>query len=118
MAIRYLADSDLREHIVRAVKRREPTIDFQTAHAAGLQGMDDLAVLRRAASEDRIVVSHDKRTMPRAFAALRLEGVASPGLFLVIPQDAEIQRVVDSRVLAWAASDPADWTDRITKLPF
>ena len=118
MPIRYQADNDLRQHYVRAVRRREPAVDFQTALFAGLEGMDDLAVLRKAASEGRILVSHDKRTMPQALASLIREGMESPGIFVVIPQNAEIQRVSDTLILAWAASDPAEWANRITKIPF
>ena len=80
--------------------------------------MDDLAVLRKAALEGRILVSHDKRTMPKALAALRNEGLESPGVFLVIPQNAEIQPVCESLILAWAASDSLEWQNRITKIPF
>ena len=80
--------------------------------------MDDLAVLRQAASENRILVSHDKRTMPQAFATLLHEGIESPGIFLVIPQNAGIQRVSESLILAWAASDSVEWKNRITKGPF
>jgi hypothetical protein len=116
--IRYQADKDLRHHFILAVRRREPAIDFQTAVIAGLDAMDDLAVLRKAALEGRILVSHDTRTMPKALTALRNEGLESPGIFLVIPQDAEIQRVCESLILAWAASDPVEWQNRITKIPF
>jgi hypothetical protein len=41
---------------------------IQTAQAARLDGLDDKAVLRVAASQSRIPVSHDKRTMPKALA--------------------------------------------------
>ena len=118
MAIRYQADNDLRVHIISAVRRREPAIDFQTAKAAGLHGIDDLTVLHRAASENRILVSHDKRTIARYLAALINEGVTSPGIFLVIPQNAPIQQVAESLILAWAASEPDEWVNCITKIPF
>jgi hypothetical protein len=56
--------------------------------------------------------------MPKTLAALRHAGLESPGVFLVIPQNAEIQRVCESLILAWAASDPVEWQNRITKIPF
>ena len=64
MSIRFQADNDLKRIIVDATLRREPRIDFQTAQAARLDDLDDEAVLRLAASQSRILVSHDKRTMP------------------------------------------------------
>lgn len=39
MKIRFQADADLNQIIVKATLRREPGIDFQTAHAAGLEGL-------------------------------------------------------------------------------
>ena len=37
MKVRFQADADLNEIIVTALLRREPSIDFQTATAAGLE---------------------------------------------------------------------------------
>ena len=118
MPIRFQADNDLRRHLVWAVKRKEAAVDFQTAQTACLDGMNDLDVLRKAAAEGRILVSHDKRSMPHALATLMGEGVTCPGVFLVIPQNAEVQRVADCLILIWAASSPEEWKNRITKIPF
>ena len=41
-----LADADLNQVIVTGVLRLEPTVDFQTATAAGLEGVKDLKVKR------------------------------------------------------------------------
>lgn len=67
MKLRFQADADLNEDIVKGVLRREPGIDFRTAILAGLRGLGDLEVLTLAAEEGRILVSHDRKTMPRAF---------------------------------------------------
>jgi hypothetical protein len=40
--IRFLADADLNKAIVNGVLRREPSVDFQSSHAAGLRGMKDI----------------------------------------------------------------------------
>ena len=86
MSLRFQADNDLKRIIVDATLRREPSIDFQTAHAAALDGLSDERVLRLAASQSRILVSHDKRTLPRALANFIADGGTSPGVLLVIPQ--------------------------------
>ena len=64
MKIRFQADNDLDQRIVVATRRLDPTIDFQTAHALKLHGVPDTLVLRRAADAARILVSHDRRTLP------------------------------------------------------
>ena len=68
MKIRFQADADLNAEIVAGVLRREPGIDFQTADEARLRGLLDPEVLALAAQENRILVTHDRRTMPRHFA--------------------------------------------------
>lgn len=101
MSIRFQADNDLKRILVDATLRRESGIDFQTAQAAPLDGLDDEAVLNLAASQSRILVSHDKRTMPAALASFVASGGPSPGVLLVIPQNAPIRDVVEALVLIW-----------------
>ena len=47
MTVRYQADADLNQAIVTGVLRRQPTIDFQTAFAAELEGVRVLLAERR-----------------------------------------------------------------------
>jgi hypothetical protein len=63
MTIRFQADVNLNQIIVRAACRREPALDFQTAEPAGLAGLPDPEVLARAAEDGRILVTHDLQTM-------------------------------------------------------
>ena len=51
MSIRFQADNDLKRIIVDATLRRAPSIDFQTAQAAGLDDLDDELVLRCASEQ-------------------------------------------------------------------
>lgn len=118
MSIRFQADNDLKRIIVDAALRRQPDLDFQTAQTARLDNLDDEEVLRLAASQSRILVSHDKRAMPRKLASFLASGGTSPGVRLVIPQDAPIRDVVETLVLIWADDHPNDWTNLIAKIPF
>jgi hypothetical protein len=45
MRVRFQADADLNHIILKAVLRREPTVDYRTAYAAGLVGLNDTQVL-------------------------------------------------------------------------
>lgn len=84
MKIRFQADADLNEDIVTGVIRRVPEVDFQTATDARLRGVVDELVLAKAASEGRILVSHDWETMPYHFAEF-ITTRDSPGV-LIVPQ--------------------------------
>jgi len=118
LSIRFQADNDLNRIIVDATLRREPSIDFQTAQAARLDNLDDEEVLRISASQSRILVSHDKRTMPQGLESFVASGGASPGVLLVIPQNAPIREVAESLILIWADDHPRDWVNLVTKIPF
>jgi Domain of unknown function (DUF5615) len=115
MKVRFQADADLNQNIVRAVRRRAPEIDFQTAHDAGFHGLDDETVLAQAARESRILISHDRRTMPRHFADFT-STKTSTGLIL-ISQNLPIMRAAEDLILIWEASEAEEWVNRLDLLP-
>lgn len=80
MKVRFLADADLNNAIVSGVLRREPSIDFLTAHAAGLGRMKDPEILALAAAQQRALVSHDVGTMPAHFREFRNDAKHSAGV--------------------------------------
>jgi hypothetical protein len=105
--IRFLADNDLRNSIRTGVLRHEPSVDFLSANAASLHGLSDLEVLRVAAAQNRLLVSHDENSMPAHFRDF-ITGNSSPGL-LMVPQGAPAARVIESIVLIWIASESEEW---------
>jgi hypothetical protein len=80
--IRFLADADLNEGIVSGCLRKEPTMDLLSANDAGLQKVPDPEVLRIAAEQERILVTHDFKTMPEHFGQFLQETGLSPGVLL------------------------------------
>ena len=116
MSIRFQADADLNFDIVRAVRQQEPAIDFASAADSQLRGIKDPELLERAAVADRVLVSHDRRTMLNHFRDRLAVGKSSPGL-LVVSQDAPIGPVVESLVVLWSVSDPSELRDQAHYLP-
>src|SRR5271166_4377304 len=97
--------------------RREPSLDFLTAQAAGTtRGLNDSEVLALAAERQRVLVSHDVGTMPAHFRAFRNAGKHSSGVFL-IPQSLDVGRAIDELLLIWGASEASEWEDRLEWLP-
>ena len=115
MKVRFQADADLHQMIVTALVRREPGVDFQTATAAGLAGLLDPQVLERAATEGRVLVSHDQSTMPQYFAEF-IQHQQNAEL-LIVPQHLPYASVVEELLLIWAASEAEEWINRIAYLP-
>ncbi|PYT19882.1 MAG: hypothetical protein DMG57_43940 [Acidobacteria bacterium] len=116
MSVRFLADADLNYAIVQGVRLREPAIDFKSANDTGLEGRSDREVLEVAAQEGRVLVSHDKKTMPVHFAARAGSGLKSPGVLLALPS-ASVGEIVESLLIIWSSSREEEWADQIHYLP-
>ena len=115
MKIRYQADADLNQAILTGVLRREPTVDFQTAFAAGLEAVQDLEVLALAAQQQRILVSHDRRTMPSEFAQF-ITNHQSSGV-IIVSRKVPIELIIEELLIIWAVSSAEEWINRIAKIP-
>ncbi len=115
MQIRFQADYDFNKKIVRALRLRYPSMDFQGGHETGLEGLPDEQVLEIAAREGRILVSHDVSTMPVYFADF-ISNQDSPGLIL-IPQELPIRIAIEELALIWGASEAQEYANLITWLP-
>jgi hypothetical protein len=112
---RFQADADLTQKIVSGVRRREPSVDSQDAHQGGLIGLPDHEVLKLASESGRILVTHDRKTMP-AHWARSLATRSSPGL-VVIGQDLDVGAAIEYLVLIWAASEAEEWHNTIIFVP-
>ena len=115
MTVRYQADADLNQVIVTGFLRREPMADFQTAFAAEFKGVKDPEVLAVAAQQKRILVSHDRRTMPSEFAAFITTNQSSG--VIIVSRKLPVEVVIEELLLIWAASSAEEWVNRIAKLP-
>ena len=68
--------------------------------------MKDDHVLKFAAENQRVLVSHDVATMPAHFHTFRVAGNHSAGVFL-IPQSLATGTAIEDLVLIWLASERA-----------
>lgn len=116
MKVRFQADADLNEDIVTGILRRQPQVDFQTATAASLRLLTDIDVLTLAARQGRVLVSHDRRTMPVAFEQF-LRSNQSPGL-LIVSQKIDLLTSIDELLLVWSASGAEEWVNLLFTIPF
>ncbi len=115
MKVRFQADADLNQIIVTATLRREPVVDFQSSTGAGLKGLTDREVLGLAAQQGRILVTHDRKTMPTQFANF-INNSQSAGV-LIVSKKLPSNAIVEELLLIWEASSPAEWINRIAKIP-
>jgi hypothetical protein len=92
----------------------DPGADFLPAQKAIADSTEDPNVLALAANLQRVLVSHDYRTMPAHFYRF-LEQRESPGLILV-PQLWPVGLSIDRLYAAWANMAPEQFRNRIVYL--
>lgn len=114
MRPRFQADADLRVDILEGVIREEPSVDFRLADEAGLRGKHDNIVLQIAAGQDRILVSHDRRSMPSHFAKFIAKNKSSG--VIIIAQNVSTRRAIEILLEKWHDTAHAEWINRIADL--
>jgi hypothetical protein len=114
MKVRLQADNDLDFRIVRATGHLNTRIDFQSALQAGLHGKTDPEVLQIAAREGRVLVSHDRRTMPKHFGDF-ITNQPSPGL-IVVSKKLGIAKSTEWLHLIWEASEAEEYLNTIFQI--
>jgi predicted nuclease of predicted toxin-antitoxin system len=63
--LRFLADENFNNDLLRALVRQLPDLDVVRAQDIVVSGADDPTLLAWAAQEGRILLTHDVRTIPR-----------------------------------------------------
>jgi predicted nuclease of predicted toxin-antitoxin system len=81
--IKLVSDENFDGDVLRGLLRRMPDLDVARVQDVGLSQATDPAILARAAGERRILLTHDRETVP-GFAYQRVRaGEPMAGVFLV-----------------------------------
>ena len=111
-----LADENLKGAIIRGMFLRQPDLDLVRVQDVDLQELDDPTILSWAADNERIVVTHDRATMPD-FAYQRIANEeAMPGLF-VVNDRISIRQAIDDLLLYVMYSEPQEWNEKVLYIP-
>lgn len=116
---RFLTDANFNLHIMSGLLRRQPTIDVITAQQVSLLAIPDSELLLYAKTANRILLTHDRKTIPGHLEAM-LRGLPagehSPGV-MSVEQLLPIGAAIDSLMLVWACSSHDEWRDQFVFLP-
>jgi predicted nuclease of predicted toxin-antitoxin system len=115
--LKFLADENFDNTIVRGLFRRNPTLDIVRVQDVELSGKDDPTVLEWAAQEERILLTHDVTTITRyAYDRVR-ESQPMPGV-VEISADAPIGRVIEDILVLVACSQDGEFEGQVQYLPW
>ncbi len=114
--LKLVSDENFNGDILRGLYRRRPDLDLVRVQDIELNGTPDPEILAWAALEGRIVLTHDRDTMPY-FAYDRVRaGQAMPGVFLVsdlLP----IGQAIDEILLAVDCLSPEECMNFVRYFP-
>ncbi|MFP4099435.1 DUF5615 family PIN-like protein [Coleofasciculus sp.] len=114
--MKLLSDENFHGDIVRGLFLCQPNLDLVRIQDIGLRAVDDPAILDWAAANNRIVLTHDRATMPN-FAYERLaRGEEMSGLF-VVNDRMPIRQVIDELLLLIDCSQQSEWKGIVLYLP-
>lgn len=114
--LKFLADEDFNNRIVRGLRRRLQILDIARVQEVGLIGKHDMEVLAWAANEDRLILTHDAATMID-FAYSRIdEGLKMPGL-IAASQYLPIGDIIEELIMLAECSLETEWSNQVLYLP-
>lgn len=114
--LRLATDEDFNNHILRGLQRRKPELDIVRVQDVGLTGKTDAEVLEWAATQGRVLLTHDVTTMNQ-YAYERISaGLAMPGIFAV-EQKLPIGQAIEDILLLAECSFEGEWEGQVRFLP-
>jgi predicted nuclease of predicted toxin-antitoxin system len=114
--LKLASDENFHGDILRGLYRRRPDLDAVRVQDVGLSATPDPDVLAWAAGEGRILLTHDRDTMPN-FAYDRVRaGQPMPGVFLVSDL-MPVGQAIDEILLAVDCFTPEECRDFVRFFP-
>jgi len=114
--LRLLADENFNGDVVRGLSLRRSDVDLVRVQDVGLAGAVDSVILSWCVANDRILLTHDRATMP-LHAYRRLDsGEKMAGIF-VIHNRFPVGRAIDEILLLIDCSKQMEWNGRVVYLP-
>jgi len=114
--LRLLIDQDLDHVILRALLLRVQNLDVLTAHQAGLSNASDPDLLAWAAEQERVVITHDRRTMPY-HATSRIARAEKIAGIIIVSRQLPVSQVINDLEIIVSCSDMVEWENIVKHLP-
>lgn len=115
--LRLATDADFNGVVYRVLLRKVPDLDMVRVQDVGLRTAEDPDILAWAATEGRILLTHDRDTMT-GFAYQRVTaGLPMPGVFVIRDRRNQIGRMVEEILFPVLCSEQDEWKDQVQFLP-
>lgn len=112
----FLADENFNGHLVKALRQTHPEIDVLRVQDAGLSGRSDPEVLEWIAEQERLLLTHDVKTMPGYLWERVTSGLTTPAIVEVSGSISIPQAVEELALLAYCG-ERDEYRDRVLFIP-
>ena len=114
--LRLASDENFNGDIIRGLLFRLPDLNLVRVQDVGLEGAIDPVVLAWAAENYRIIMTHDRATLPNFAYERVVAGDVMQGVF-VVNDRLPVGRVIEELVLVATCSEAPEWMGRVLYLP-
>lgn len=114
--VRLLADENFNNAIVRGLRLRNPNLDLVRVQDVGLSGTADPVLLDWAAKQNRVLLTHDKSTIPH-FAYARVKAGQPMVGVCEVSRKVPIGQAIEDLLLIAECSNAEEWVGQILYLP-
>jgi predicted nuclease of predicted toxin-antitoxin system len=114
--LKFLSDENFNGDIVRGLFLRQPNLNLLRIQDVGLRELDDPAILNWAANNERILLTHDRATMPDFAYDRLLSGQQMSGVFLINDR-MPTRQAIDELLLLNTCSQQEEWKGIVLYLP-
>lgn len=111
-----VSDENFNGAIVRGMFRRQPGLELVRVQDVGLMQTPDPDILEWAASQGRVLLSHDVSTVPPAAYQRIADGKPMAGVFIV-PDRMPVGQAIDEILFLSVNVEPGEWKDQVLFLP-
>jgi hypothetical protein len=110
-----LIDENFNHRILRGLRLSVPALDVVIVQETAMQGLQD-PLLREASVLQRVLVTHDLKTMPRYAYARVAAGEPMPGI-IAVPDDLPIARAIEQLHIVVECCEDHELAHHVLYLP-
>lgn len=117
MSLRYFAaDENFNNTILRGLKRRKPDLDIIRIQDTEIYQADDPTLLEWVTEQNRILLTHDAKTIPK-YVYERIENdLATTGIFIINNQLA-MGQVIEELMITIEVTEREEWNNIVLYFP-
>lgn len=114
--LRLLIDENFNQRILRGLRLRVPLLDVVIVQDTAMQGLQDPLLLQEAAVLQRVLVTHDLKTVPRHAYARVAAGEPMPRI-IAVPDDLPIGQAIEELHVGVECCEDHELANQVLYLP-